>query len=160
MATVQQLAFSIIRVFEGLKLQAYQDRGGVWTIGFGHTKTAKPGMMITEAQALDLFRQDAEPLFEIVKGKPTLEAAALVSFGFNCGAGALKKLMAGEIRIEPDHDADDPWASVYGIRAAGKQERLPGLMARRDLESMLIAEGKKREADIQRLLGMIDPPRG
>lgn len=42
-----------LKKWEGLRLQAYQDVSGVWTIGYGHTgKAGKPtvieSMMITE----------------------------------------------------------------------------------------------------------------
>lgn len=50
--------FNLIDKWEGLRLEAYQDGGGVWTIGWGHTKTARPGMKITREQAEELFLQD------------------------------------------------------------------------------------------------------
>jgi lysozyme len=43
---------------EGLRLIAYKDGGGVWTIGYGHTKTASKGMVITEKQAVVLLNRD------------------------------------------------------------------------------------------------------
>ena len=30
-------AYELIKEFEGLRLHAYQDSAGVWTIGWGHT---------------------------------------------------------------------------------------------------------------------------
>ena len=44
--------------FEGLKLEAYQDSVGVWTIGYGHTKGVTPSMKITEAQANNLLKTE------------------------------------------------------------------------------------------------------
>ena len=44
--------------FEGLKLEAYQDSVGVWTIGYGHTKGVTPNMKITESQANNLLRTE------------------------------------------------------------------------------------------------------
>jgi lysozyme len=40
----------LIEQWEGRELQAYKDGGGVWTIGVGHTATAKKGMVIDEAE--------------------------------------------------------------------------------------------------------------
>ena len=42
---------------EGLRLDAYQDTLGNWTVGYGHTP-AFPGQMITEAEAEALLMQD------------------------------------------------------------------------------------------------------
>ena len=44
--------------FEGLRLNAYQDSGGVWTIGYGHTGNVHPGDHITQQQAEQYLRQD------------------------------------------------------------------------------------------------------
>lgn len=125
------LAASLIRVFEGLKLTAYQDTGGKLTIGYGHTgPDVTPGLTITFAQAEALFEKDAAPLLAAVKDRGLYEAAALVSFGYNCGAGALQRLLAGEISL-----------ANYG-RTDRKGNLLPGLAARRDLEAALIASAK------------------
>ncbi|MFW5186314.1 lysozyme, partial [Pseudomonas aeruginosa] len=48
----------LIKEFEGLRLSAYQDSVGVWTIGYGHTRTAKRGMSITGDQADALLIAD------------------------------------------------------------------------------------------------------
>ncbi len=43
---------------EGLRLKAYKDIAGVWTIGRGHIRTAKEGMVINLAEADKLFAED------------------------------------------------------------------------------------------------------
>lgn len=44
---------------EGLRLHAYQDSGGVWTIGWGHTgPDVHEGLVWTRAQALAALRED------------------------------------------------------------------------------------------------------
>jgi spore coat assembly protein SafA len=48
----------MIEGFEGLRLNAYQDSGGVWTIGYGHTGNVHPGDQITQQQAEQYLRQD------------------------------------------------------------------------------------------------------
>jgi lysozyme len=52
---------------EGLRLKAYKDTLGVWTIGYGHTGTAKRGMVITEAEAEALLVKDIENAKAIAK---------------------------------------------------------------------------------------------
>ena len=78
--------------FEGLKLAAYQDQRGVWTLGYGHTLNVKPGQVCTQAQAEKwLFDDIAWAEREInwlVKVPLTQnEFDALVDFTFNAGAG-------------------------------------------------------------------------
>jgi lysozyme len=58
MRQVNSSALAIIKECEGLRLEAYQDGGGVWTIGWGHTKSVKKGDKITRAQAEALLQQD------------------------------------------------------------------------------------------------------
>jgi lysozyme len=129
--TTSELSARLIQVFEGCKRTAYWDKTGkVWTIGFGHTKTARAGMTITQQQADELFVADCAPLLALVAGRPTIEAAALLSFGFNCGAGALKRLLAGQIEL-----------STYGRTSGGVS--LPGLEARRDLEQALVTASRQ-----------------
>ena len=42
----------LIKRFEGLELEAYQDIAGIWTIGYGHTgPDVEPGMKISERDA-------------------------------------------------------------------------------------------------------------
>ncbi|WP_273755884.1 lysozyme, partial [Bartonella sp. MM73XJBT.G] len=63
MRKISQEGLALIKQWEGLRLNAYKDAIGVWTIGYGHTNSAgKPfvhkGMTMTEKQAEDLLRQD------------------------------------------------------------------------------------------------------
>ncbi len=90
-------AETIIRVFEGLRLKAYQDSVGVWTIGYGHTgKDVTPGMQISIERAEQLLKADLavieEELQELVKVplNPN-QLAALESFIYNLGIGAFSK---------------------------------------------------------------------
>lgn len=44
---------------EGLRLTAYQDTGGIWTIGFGHVgPEVHEGLVWTLQQAVDAFNED------------------------------------------------------------------------------------------------------
>lgn len=63
---------------------------GTLTIGYGHTRTVKPGMEITEAQAHDLFLEDLRPCERAVEHHITVpltdgQFGALVSFVYNLG---------------------------------------------------------------------------
>jgi len=50
---------ALTKEFEGLRLVAYQDSVGVWTIGYGHTgPDVRVGLTITEEQAAILLAAD------------------------------------------------------------------------------------------------------
>lgn len=61
-----QELFDFWRGWEKLRLVAYDDGGGVWTIGYGHTAGVKPGDTCTEEQAEAWMRDDAEDAATIV----------------------------------------------------------------------------------------------
>lgn len=85
-----------IEQFEGLSLNAYQDSGGIWTIGYGHTSAAgsphvEHGQRITSEQAdqilgMDLGKVEQEVLNAVYVPLEQCQFDALVSFHFNCGA--------------------------------------------------------------------------
>ena len=85
-----------IKRFEGLRLKAYRDQGGVLTIGWGHTGSdVQEGTSITEAKAEQLFQDDLATAEAILERTVDVELtewqwAALVSFVFNVGAGRRK----------------------------------------------------------------------
>lgn len=79
---------------EGYSLEAYQDSGGVWTIGWGTTKIygtpVFEGMVITYDQAVEFFNNDMEEVEgqveKLVKVHLTdNQFSALVSFVYNIG---------------------------------------------------------------------------
>lgn len=93
--------------YEGLRLKAYQDTGGVWTIGVGHTgPEVVKGLVITKEKAMQLLAEDlveAEDAVNRLVKVPLTQGQfdALASFVFNLGEGQfgkstlLKKLNAG-----------------------------------------------------------------
>ncbi|MGP9557228.1 lysozyme [Psychrobacter sp. AOP7-A1-24] len=87
----------LLKDSEGLRLKAYQDTGGVWTIGYGHTSAAGgmkvyPGLTITRAQAEQLLRDDLArmtyPVIDDLVKVPLTQGQfdALCSFIYNLGA--------------------------------------------------------------------------
>lgn len=125
--TLPELAAALIAVFEGERHTAYQDSGDVWTIGFGHTGPGVgKGMVCTHEQAVEWFQKDAAPLFALVSTLPVPHAAALVSFGYNCGRSKLELVLAGHDSIgNPAHTKDR------------HENVLPGLVTRRRLEELM-----------------------
>ena len=84
-----------MKKWEGLKLFAYLDTGGVPTIGYGHTKGVSIGDAIIPQQANKLFDDDIaifEKEVNRVKHKLTQnQFDALVSFCFNVGISAFRR---------------------------------------------------------------------
>lgn len=92
--SINPAGLKLITTFEGRELAAYQDSVGVWTIGYGHTKTVRPGMTITQAEAEQLLQTDLEEFEAAVTDAVAIDLnsdqfSALVSFCFNLGAGSL-----------------------------------------------------------------------
>lgn len=148
---ISDKGISIIKQFEGLRLTAYQDSVGVWTIGYGWThpvdgKPIRPGMTIKEETAERLLRTGLvgyeSDVSKLVKVKLTQgQFDALVSFAYNLGARALststllQKLNAGDYAGSADEFPR--WN-----KAGGKV--LPGLTRRREAErALFLSDGKK-----------------
>ena len=125
----------MIEGFEGLRLEAYQDSVGVWTIGYGHTPSS-PGQVITKEQADSLMASDLvrfESKINGFCGEATTQGQfdAMVSFAYNLGAGALQ----GSTLLRLHQSGDYPGAADQFLRwdhAGG--EVLAGLTRRRQAE--------------------------
>lgn len=81
------------------ELKAYPGTGGVWTIGYGHTKDVKPGDVITKEEAEALLMQDIESHSGVLKDLIQSGAKftqgqyeALFDIAYNSGPGNLRKL--------------------------------------------------------------------
>ena len=143
-----------IVAFEGMELSAYKCPAGVWTIGVGHTGTVdgvpiSRGMIITEAEAMNILREDVKRFECYLNRQPFVGRLtqtmfdALVSFIFNVGTVAFqtstmrKKLCKG---AAPKDVAKEFRKWVYGT-VNGRKERLAGLVKRRECEARMFLEG-------------------
>jgi lysozyme len=122
----------LIKKHEGLKLSAYICPAGKWTIGYGHTRSARQGMVITREQADDLLRADVFDAEMQVRALmiPLRQCQfdALVSFVFNVGAGNFRTstmrrlILAG--RPAPEiADQFMRWVFIKGVRSNGLTNR-------------------------------------
>jgi lysozyme len=92
MRRINAAGLAKLKGFEALKLKAYRDGGGVWTIGWGHTgKDVHEGLEITQEQAEHLLMADLG-YFEagvdaLTRDVPTTDNqfAAMVCLAFNIG---------------------------------------------------------------------------
>ncbi|MGJ3251504.1 MAG: lysozyme [Elainellaceae cyanobacterium] len=122
----------LIKSFEGLRLEAYLDPVGIWTIGYGTTSGVRPGMEITAAEAEDLLKRDLRRFEAAVSRNVKVpinddQFSALVSFTYNVGEGALasstllKLLNQGDIRGAADQFLR--WNKAGGRVLAGLTRR-------------------------------------
>lgn len=135
----------IVAHYEGCKLKAYQDSGGVWTIGFGHTFGVKAGQVITLDQAKQFLSQDISSTEVLLNNlKLTLnqnQFDACLDFCYNEGIGNFERSsLCKQIKsnnlpvaiVEADFEAYDEAAhKVVG-----------GLLSRRKTEALLFNAGE------------------
>ena len=90
-----QKGIDLIKKFEGCRLEAYKCPAGIWTIGYGHTKGVKDGMIISREQAKEFLREDLKVYEKAVESCVKVPLSqnqfdALVSFCYTCVSAALK----------------------------------------------------------------------
>jgi lysozyme len=109
MKQFSQRGLELTKHFEGLRLKAYLDGGGVPTIGYGHTNKVKMGDVWTAQTAEQMLRVDVADSEYAVNRLVKVEINqdqfdALVDFVFNLGEHAfetstlLRKLNAGDVK--------------------------------------------------------------
>lgn len=132
----------LIEQREGVRHGAYKDSRGLWTIGVGHLSNdyfrVSPGMIISEAKALDLLAHDLGDVEDTINRAVKVplqqyQFDALASFGFNIGCGGLAhssvvhfvnlKMFphAGEAFLAWRHPA-----ALYGRRQSERRQFLGG----------------------------------
>lgn len=138
MATTSKAA-AIIAIFEGKKLKAYKDQGGVFTIGFGSTynidenRPVREGDVIDEATALRWLKTITANLQDDIKALVKVPVTqnqldSLTSLAYNIGPAAfkastlLKMLNAGKSKIEVA-DQFLRWNKVKGVVNQGLVNR-------------------------------------
>ena len=137
--TYSKAGIQLTERFEGCRLAAYPDTGGVWTIGYGHTHGVHQGMTCTREQAQTWLEQDIQAAADAVNRLVKIslkqsEFDALVDFVFNLGAGAfarstmLKDINAGHLAAAAlqfplwDHVAGRVLAGLLHRRLAEEAE--------------------------------------
>jgi lysozyme len=137
----------LTKLSEGCSLKSYQDTGGVWTIGYGHTNGVVPGQVITQQVAEDLLRLDIQNAVSCVNSHaiPCTQNQfdALVDFVFNVGPSQFlsSHLLAFHKAGQYDKAADEfpKWKFDNG-------KVIPGLVERRARERALYTR-QEPEAD-------------
>jgi lysozyme len=145
---IDEQGIELIRSFEGLRLTAYQDATGIWTIGYGHTSSAgdpqvNRGLTISQEDAEKILQRDVAQFAQGVARLITIKLneaqfACLVSFAYNVGLDAFAR--SGVLKAVNARDFEAvPRRLALWTKAGGKT--LPGLVRRRAAEAALFMAG-------------------
>lgn len=146
---VPQAAIELAKRFEGFhrvpkhdphRAYAYICPAGYWTIGFGHLCQPEHSP-ITEEEGESYLAQDLQMALRatlrycpVLSTEPEGRLAAIVDFTFNLGAG---RLQTSTLRRRINQGRHELVAYELSRWVLGAGRRLPGLVARRQAESLL-----------------------
>ena len=138
--SISPAGIALIQAHEGLRLTAYRDPVGIWTIGYGSTGGVRRGMTITRDQAVLRLYHDVDDAEAAINGRVTVPLTqqqfdALASFVFNVGGGAFRKSTLLKKKINAGDYAGA--AEEFGRWVKAKGRVLPGLVTRRAAERAL-----------------------
>lgn len=145
---VSQVGIDLITGFEDLKLAAYDDGTGTWTIGFGTTVypdgiRVKPGDHCNREQAKLFFQHDLKRFQAGVNNAVLVPLSqnqfdALVSLSYNIGQNAFKNSTLLKCLNTGDYQAA---AEQFLVWNKGGGQILKGLVRRREVERALFLKG-------------------
>lgn len=152
---ISQVGRGLIAQNEGLRLNAYQDSVGVWTIGYGDTgPDVAPGLVITKAEAERrlserLDREFGAAVNKAIGSAPTTQGQfdAMVSLAYNIGVGGFRGSSVFRHHIAGEHVAAAD--AFLAWNKAGRPLRvLAGLTRRRGEERALYLSTAAPQADL------------
>lgn len=132
-------ALALVVAFEGLEQKAYPDLGGVVTVCYGHTATARLGQEYSKEACQALLATDLEVAASCVRRNVRVDLTqnqfdALVDFTFNAGCGNLaRSTLLAKVNRE---DFDGASREFSKWTYVGKKQ-VRGLARRREAERLL-----------------------
>jgi len=136
---ISEEGISLIKRFEGCRLEAYKCSAEVLTIGYGHTGGVKEDDTITQEEADKLLKADVFKFEKNVEDNVKVELNqsqfdALVAWTFNLGVGNLRSSTMLQ-KLNNEDYTSVPSEMKRWNKAGGKT--LDGLIRRRKAESLL-----------------------
>ena len=142
--SISKTGIDLISSFEGIRLNAYDDSVGVWTIGIGTTiypngVKVKKGDKCTQEQALEYLQHDLRSFEKTVNDSVKVPLSqnqfdALVSLAYNIGSGAFKNSTLLKKLNAKDYSGA---ADQFLVWNKGGGKVMKGLVRRREAERAL-----------------------
>lgn len=142
MRTSQQ-GIDLIKEFEGFSERVYLCPGGVYTIGYGHTRGVQIGDTCTREKAEEYLRDDLKDTEEAIEALITVPLTqnqfdALVSLVYNIGSGnfydsTIRRVINCKVADREEYRR----AWMMWVKSKGKI--LKGLVRRREAEYKLFS---------------------
>ena len=140
---ISKQGIDLIKGFEGLRRRSERVSNQTWIVGYGHTRSARDGVEVTEREAEYLLRYDLQPVEEFVSQHVHAplnqnEFDALVSLCWNIGQDAfansdiLNYVNAGEMLA-----AAESFSAWRKARLGGRLIVVDALVRRRSAEKNL-----------------------
>lgn len=137
---------ALVMFFEGFRLEAYRDTGGVWTICYGHTAGVRAGDVATRSQCMAWLWQDLQHAIGTVDRHLKADVGwlcrvGIVDFVFNVGSPnfvhstLLRRFNAGDRYGAPDEFLR--WTYVNGQDCRLPASNCSGIVTRREVEREL-----------------------
>lgn len=130
--------FALTKSFEGLRLEAYQDCAGVWTIGYGHAGPGvAEGMTVNDAEAEVLLHVDILDAVacvnrEVMAAISQSQFDAMVDFCFNAGRrNFMQSTLLRKVNLGDFAGAE----SQFGLWVHAGGKVVAGLVRRRKAEA-------------------------
>lgn len=129
---INDAGLQLIKDSEGLKLEPYQDIKGIWTIGYGSTRTVNASTLpITQEQAEAFLLSDIEDAEQAIEDNINVvltdnQFGALTSLVYNCGVAPLKGHLGQFLNADNYERAADAflqWDHCNGVVVNGLLER-------------------------------------
>ena len=139
--SLDSVGLTLLKRFEGCRLDAYQDTAGFWTIAYGHTDGVAEGQTVTQPQADAFLRDDVASTLTVLDlltddvATTAYEFDAMTSLAFNIGSRAFRTST-----VLPQHRAGNYAAAADAFLMWDKDHRdgqlvtVPGLLRRRMIE--------------------------
>lgn len=143
MRKISPKALDELKRLEGLRLKAYQDTGGVWTIGYGSTKGVKPTDIWTLERAEQALLEDLEgyelavdEACYVLPTQPQFDAMVLLCY--NIGVTGFRRSTVLKAHNRGDFVAA---SRAFGLWVKDNGKIINGLVARRAFEAAMYLEG-------------------
>ena len=159
--------FRFLKGYEAYSASAYQDSGGVWTIGYGITQSSYPdyyNSLLTDCSeekasnylyevANGFYNGIINPINEFRNNPKQNEIDAFVSLAYNCGVHGCQSspMYQAYISNKPLSECASDWSSYYIRDAAGNT--LQGLIDRRNKEVNIFLNASYEMKPIQNMAG-------